>query len=68
MVPTSTWYGLDFVSVPLKASCSVNFERFTGWRLSYSPGFVKLWESQAEPGVTSKEINYMDGIQALPKI
>ncbi len=55
-----TWYGLDFVSVPLKASYSVNFERFTGWRLSHSPGFVKLWESPGRAGGLPKR-NYLSG-------
>jgi hypothetical protein len=33
----------------MKASLSVNFERFTLEGLSYNPGNVKLWES---PGIS----------------
>jgi len=41
-------YGLNFAHLPLFASRTVNFERFTVGRLSYIPGIVKLWES---PGI-----------------
>ena len=40
-----TWYGLNSWCVYMKASFSVNFERFTVGRLSYIPGIVKLLES-----------------------
>ncbi|MFZ0932159.1 MAG: hypothetical protein WAN11_26405, partial [Syntrophobacteraceae bacterium] len=33
-----------------KAFLPVNFERFTGGRLSYIPGNVKLWESAGRAG------------------
>jgi len=33
-----------------KAFLPVNFERFTGGRLSYIPGNVKLWESPGRAG------------------
>lgn len=47
-IPTS--YGLDSVRCSLKASLSVNFERFTFEGLSYSPGIVKLCESTGTAG------------------
>jgi len=33
-------------------------ERFTGWRLSYFPGIVKLWESPGRAGGLPKR-NYL---------
>jgi hypothetical protein len=34
----------------MKASLSVNFERFTPEGLSYIPGIAKLWESPGTAG------------------
>ena len=45
-----TLYDLSFVHYSLKASLSVNFERFTLEGLSYIPGNVKLWESSGTAG------------------
>ena len=45
-----TLYDLNFVHCSLKASLSVNFERFTLEGLSYNPGNVKLWESPGTAG------------------
>jgi hypothetical protein len=41
----------------LKASLSVNFERFTLEGLSHNPGNVKLWESPGTAGGLPR-INY----------
>jgi hypothetical protein len=56
-------YDLSSVHFPLKASLSVNFERFTLEGLSHNPGNVKLWES---PGIAGglPWINYAVGIGA----
>jgi hypothetical protein len=47
----------------MKASLSVNFERFTLEGLSYNPGNVKLWESPGTAGGLPR-INYRYGAKA----
>jgi len=44
----------------MKASFSVNLERFTVGRLSYIPGIVKLLESPGQAGGLPKR-NYQNG-------
>jgi tetratricopeptide (TPR) repeat protein len=51
----------------LKASFSVNVERFTGWRLSYIPGIVKLWESPGKAGGLPKR-NYQQAVNDYNKV
>ena len=44
----TVWFKLCLLSIG--SLLSVNFERFTAWRLSYIPANVKLWESPGKAG------------------